>query len=171
LKIVRALGDFAVRVLEVTEVVDTGIPNDNGDDPPEKNALETLGRLSKNKKNGSNDGELRNGCHLKGLHDATLLAIGPFLETPASTTVVDWNTPGRIDDLSSTAFEGAEHIEELPEVCHFGEWEVTEAWVFELLPREVACELGILVDVVGEGMVLLVHDTFVYTKLEAKNAR
>ena len=48
--------------------------------------------------------------------------------------------------------------------------DVTESRSFELLAAKVGGELGILVDIIGEGMVLLVHEALVGAKLEADTA-
>lgn len=67
--------------------------------------------------------------------------------------------------------KGRERVQKRAQEGHSSVGKVTEAWVLELLPCVKTGELGVLVNVVGESVVLLVHDALVAAKLKAKEAR
>jgi hypothetical protein len=151
---VGLLGYFAVGVLEVAEVVDAWVPDEDWDDPPEEKGLDALPSPSQTEVDGKVERDLSYGSHLDCLHDTRLLGIGPVLETPAPAAVVDGDSEGRAEDFADAAFEGRINVEELSEVREAAKRQVTEAWVFELLPSVVARKLGVEVNVVGKRVVL-----------------
>ena len=167
-KTVRLLGDLTVGVLEVAEIVDDRVSTENRGNPPEEEGLWVLDADEVD--GGGVCGELGESGHLQLLHDATLLAVRPFLETPSRAAVVDRNAHRGEDDAASPALEGVRDVEELPEVGDAAVRDVAKGGVLELLARVVAGELGVLVDVVGVGVVLLVHDLLVSTKFEAEDS-
>lgn len=170
LEAVHLLADLAVGMLEVTNVVDRGVSDDDGDEPPEGQGGEALLGLTEEAKDYSVDGELLPSGSLETLHQTRLGTVGLCLHGPATAGVVDRNAAGRVDDAEDTARPGRPDVEELLEVGISAKGDIPKAGSFELLAAKVGGELGILVDIVGEGMVLLVHEALVGAKLEADTA-
>jgi len=169
-KTVAVFGHFAVGVLEVANEVDAGVAAQDGQDPPKDEALKALLGLPKRQQHTSVAGQLFEGRPLESLHYTALGAVGPILEAPTDTAVVNSNTGRRVEDPSGTLHEGGLHVKEHEEVCHAVLRHVAKAWVLELLSAKVAGELGVLVNVVGVSVVLLVHNALVRTKLKTKDA-
>jgi len=166
---VGLLGDFAVGVLEVAKVVDDGVSAEDGCDPPKQNSLDAFLGLAHGGNDSRVDGQLEKGSALDGLHDATVFAVVEVLEAPSRAAVVDSDAHGTVEDASDAALEGSRDIQELTEVVPASGGEVAEARVLEHFPRIVAGEFGVAVNVVGVGVVLLVHDALVFTQFEAKD--
>ena len=93
-KAVRLLGDFAVSVLQVTEVVDHWVANKDRADPPEEETLKSFLGLTKQEEGRCIRDELGNSSHLDAAHDSALLAVRPFLKAPSCATVVHWDAKG-----------------------------------------------------------------------------
>jgi len=166
---VWVLGNFAVGVLEVAEVVDDRVSAEDWSNPPKENGLNTFLGLTQRSNDGSVDGQLEKSCSLNGLHDATVLAVVEVLEAPPSAAVVDSDTHGAEQDTSNAALEGGSNVKELTKVAPATRGKVAEAGILEHFARIVTGEFGITVNVVGVGVVLLVHDTLVLAELEAKD--
>ena len=170
LEAVHLLADFAVGMLEVANVVDGRIADDNGDEPPEGQGGEALLGLAKEAKDDGVDGKLLPSSDLEALHQTRLGTVGLGLHGPATAAVVDGDAPGRVDDAQDSAGPGRPNVEELLEVGISAKGDVAEAGGLELLAAKVRGKLGILVNVVREGMVLLVHEALVGAKLETDTA-
>ena len=162
------LGNFAVGMFEVADIVDHGVSDKDRDDPPKEDRFQALTSLANGGRHRNVKAQLHQSRALKLLHNARFLGVIEFLEAPSSTRVVNSNAHGREDDTAGTALEGCENVEELHNVGVSARRKVAEARVLEGLTRVEASEFRILVNVVGEGMVLLVHDTFMFTKFKAE---
>lgn len=103
---VRVLGDFAIGVLKVPEVVDHRVAHEDRNDPPKEEAFDSLARLAEQVEHGGVTDQLRNGGPLNGAHDARLLGVGPVLEAPPKSAVVDGHAHGRANDPTNAALEG-----------------------------------------------------------------
>jgi hypothetical protein len=167
---VGLLGDFAIGMLEVAEVVHNRVAAQDGRNPPEQHALEAFLGLTKDVKHGGVAGEHGKCRHLKSAHDAALLFVGPVPEAPPSAAVVDGDSHGGVEDPAGAAREDMIDVNELVKVVDATERYVAKARVLQLFAGEVAGELGVLVDVVGVGMMPLVHDFLVDAELKAKDA-
>ena len=106
LEAVHLLAYLAIGMLEVTNVVDGGISDDDGDEPPEGQGSEALLGLAEEAKNKGIDGELLPSGSLETLHEARFGTVRLGLHGPATAGVVDGNTPGRVDDTKDTARPG-----------------------------------------------------------------
>jgi len=168
-EVVVLLGHFAVRMLKVAKVVDHGVSHKDWTDPPKGKILKSLLGSSKDEEHGGVSADLGNGSHLELTHNATILAIVPAFEAPFVAAVVDGDTHGREDDPSDSVQEGARDIHEASDVSQARKRNIAESRKLELFTSEVADKLGVLVDVVGIGVVLLVHDTFMSTHFKAKD--
>ena len=167
LEAVHLLADLAVGVLEVTNVVDGGVTDDDGNEPPEGQGGEALLGLTEEAKHNSVDGELLPSGGLEALHETRLGTVRLGLHGPTTARVVDGNAPGRVDDAKDSAGPGRPDVEELLEVGISAKRDIAESGSFQLLSAKVGGELGVLIDVVSEGMVLLVHEALVGAKFEA----
>jgi hypothetical protein len=114
--------------------------------------------------------DLTDGSILKITHDTTLGAVGPIFQAPASSTVVHWNAKGRVKDSTKTALECVRDVQKLTNVCHAREWNISKGRIIHVFPVVVAGNLGVLVNVVCVGVVLLVHDALMLSKFTAKDA-
>mmetsp|Transcript_13744 Transcript_13744/g.26328 ORF Transcript_13744/g.26328 Transcript_13744/m.26328 type:complete len:393 (-) Transcript_13744:106-1284(-) len=164
------LGDFAIGVFKVTDVVDDRVANEDGDNPPKEDGLQPFTSLADGRCNGNVERQLHEGSTLKFLHDARFLGVVEFLKAPASARVVDSHAHGRKDDAAGAALEGGKDVQELHDEGKSTRRQVTESWVFKGLARVEAGKFRVLVNVVGVGVVLLVHDAFVFAKFKAKEA-
>ena len=66
--------------------------------------------------------------------------------------------------------EGAGKIEKPAKEVKTAKRQIAETWVLQLRTSKVAGELRVLVDIVGVGVMLFVHDTLVRAKFKAKDA-
>ena len=130
-KTVGDLGDFAVGVLKVADVIDDGVTSEDGDDPPKENCFQALASLANGTGHSDVKGQLHQSRTLKLLHDTRFLAVVEFLEAPSSTRVVYRDTHGREDDTASPALESGENVKELKNVGVSARWTVAKAWVLE----------------------------------------
>jgi hypothetical protein len=133
--------------------------------------LETFLGLAKVGNKGDPMKNLEDRRSLKVLHDATVLGEVRVSKTPAGSTVVDRDATSGVKDTAKTALPGVGNVQELANVADSIEWDVSKGLVLENLAAVVASELWILVNVVGVGVMLFVHDTFVLPKLKAKDTR
>ena len=164
------LGDFAIGMFEVTDVVDDRVANKDWDNPPKEDGLQSFTSLVDGRGDGDVEGQLHEGRTLKFLHDARFLGVVEFLEAPASARVVDSHAHGRKDDAASTTLEGSKNVQELHEVGNSTRRQVAKPRILKDFARVVAGKFRILVDVIGVGVVLLMHDALVLAKLKAKEA-
>ena len=164
------LGDFAVGVFQVANVVDHGVSNENRHNPPEKHGFQAFASLANGRSDGDVERQLHQSRTLELGHDTRFLGVVEFLETPARARVVDGNAQGRKDDATRAALEGGKNVEETHEVGVSTGRQVAEAGVLEGLARVKAGEFRVLVNMVGEGVVLLVHHTFVFTELKTEKS-
>jgi hypothetical protein len=167
---VRFLRDLAIGMFQVTEVVDHRVAEQHGEDPPKHECLTTLRSLSKVGKECDVVQDLQKSSTLKIGHYARLLAVGPFLEAPPGAAVVNSNAARRKEDAPETALEGVWNIEELSNVPPTSEGDVAKTFILENGAVIVARQLGVLVNMVGVGVMLLVHNPFMLAKLEAEDA-
>jgi hypothetical protein len=167
---VGVLGDVAISMLEVADEIHSRVAAKDGRNPPEQEAVETLLALTKDDEHDSVAGELSESRHLKSAHDTTVFAIGPLLEAPASTAVVDCDSHGRVEDSAGTALEGVKDVKELEKVVDATYRNIAKARILQLLSCKGACELGVLVNVVGVSVMLLVHHFLVGAELKAEDA-
>jgi hypothetical protein len=115
--------------------------------------------------------DLTDGSILKITHDTTLGAVGPIFQAPASSTVVHWNAKGRVEDSTKTGLECVRDVQKLTNVCLAREWNISKGRIIHVFPVVAAASyLGVLVNVVCEGVVLLMHDAFMLSKFTAKDA-
>ena len=154
LEAVHLLANLAVGVLEIAYVVDGRVANDNRHEPPEGKGGKAFLGLAEDGKYQGVDKQLLPGRGLEGLHQTRLGRVGLGLHTPAPAGVVHRDAPGRVDDAQDSARPGRPDVEELLEVGITSEGDIAEAGGFEFLAAEVGGELGVLVDVVGESVVL-----------------
>ena len=164
---VHLLADLAVGMLQVANVVDGRVADDDGDEPPEGQGGEALLGLTEEAKHNGVDGKLLPSSGLEALHETRLGTVGLSLHGPSTARVVDGNAPGRVDDAKDSAGPGRPDVEELLEVGISAKRDIAESGSFQLLSAKVGGELGVLIDVVSEGMVLLVHEALVGAKFEA----
>jgi hypothetical protein len=168
---VGVLGDFAISMLEVADEIHSRVTAKDRHNPPEQETVEALLALTKDDKHGSVAGELSKSRRLKSAHDTAVLAVGPLLEAPASATVINGDTHGRVEDPTGTALEGVKDVKESEKEGDATCRHIAKARILQLLTGEGACELGILVNVVGVCVMLLVHHFLMGTELKAKDAR
>ena len=98
LEAVHLLAHLAIGMLEVTNVVDSGVADDDGGEPPEGQGGEALLGLAEEAKHNSIDGELFPSGSLEGLHQTRLRTVRLGLHGPTTARVVDGDAPGRVDD-------------------------------------------------------------------------
>lgn len=168
-KTIGDLGNFTIGMFEVAEVVHHGVSNQDGDDPPKKNGFQTRTSLTNSTSHGKVERKLHKSGTLKFGHDSRFLGVVEFLETPSRAGVVDGNTHGGTENATGTTLEGGENVEETHEVGVATGGHVTETRILERFPRIEAGEFRILVDMVGERVMLFVHDTFMFSQLETKD--
>jgi len=104
------LGDFAIGVFKVADVVDDRVPNEDGDDPPKEDGLQPFTSLADGRCDGDIKRKLHEGSALKFLHDTRLIRVVEFLEAPTGTRVVDSHAHGRKDDATQAALEGGKNV-------------------------------------------------------------
>ena len=167
-KTVGNLGNLAVGMFQVAEEVDNGIPNKDWAHPPEGKVLKPLLCSTKDEEHRKVPSNLAPGAMLNLAHNATFGAVVPLREAPFKATVVNGDSKGRINDSPDTHLEGPEDIQESHEVSHAGHWDIAEARFFKLFAGVVTGKLRVLVNVVGVGVVLLVHHALVCSQFEAK---
>jgi hypothetical protein len=115
--------------------------------------------------------ELEDHHHLEILHNTTILAVSLGLHAPSNTTVVDGPASSQIDDeMKQAATKGNGHVHKHHEELGAARGYTSKHWVLKFFVRIKACQLGVLVNIVGVGVVLLVHDVFVLIKLKADHA-
>ena len=168
-KAVGVLGYLTIGVFEVSEVVHHGVSNQHWNDPPKGDIHQTVQVTTEQAKDGNVVKNLLDRSHLQISHDTTFVAVCPFLEAPSPAAVVNWVPSGRPDDATNSALPSVGNVQELAEVADTAEGDVSKAGILEFFAGVVAGELGVLVDVVGVRMVLLVHDTLMGTKLTTEH--
>lgn len=92
------LGDFTVSVFQVSNIVNNWVTSQDRTDPPKEEICSAFRCSSKSRGNHNPMKNLNDGSSLQSLHDATLIAVGPILEAPSSSTVVNRNAEGREKD-------------------------------------------------------------------------
>jgi len=126
--------------------------------------------LTKVSKQGDVVEDLTDGGILKITHNAALRAVAPLFQAPASSTVVHWNTKGRIEYSTKTALECVRDVQKLTNVSNAREWNISKRRIIQVFSAVEAGNLGVLINVVREGVVLLMHDAFMLSKFTAKDA-
>ena len=96
-------------------------------------------------------------------------AVDVGSHAPSGATVVDGFAEGGAEEAHRAASEVEGNVEESLEVVVAAVDDPSEVGIFELFTAEEASELRILIDVVGVGVVLLVHEPLMLAKLEACN--
>jgi hypothetical protein len=109
-KHVWILGHFAVGVLKVANIVHGRISNNDGNEPPKEELLQSQGCLSNGSKHDNITEELEDRKHLEVLHNTTLLTVCLGLHAPSHTTVVNRLAPSRIDDAKQAASKREGHV-------------------------------------------------------------
>ena len=99
-------------------------------------------------------------------HNDAIVAVRPMTQRPAPTIVIDRDPSGRVDDASDAVVKSGNHVPKLHDVVCFGQEDIAKARIIQLLASVKTSQLGIFVDVVGERVMLLVHNALVYTQLE-----
>jgi hypothetical protein len=168
-KAIGNLGDFTIGVFKVTEKVDHGVPDKDGNDPIKEDGRQTLTGLTDGHCNREVERQLHPSRALQLLHNAGFFRVGPIVEAPAPARVVDGDTHSGANDTAGTSLEGGKNIKDTHEVVPTGGRQVAKCGVLEGLPRVPGSQLGVLVNVVGKGVMLLVHDALVFAKLKAKD--
>lgn len=169
-KHVWILGHFAVGVLKVANIVHGRISNNDRNDPPKEEQLSSHGCLSNGSKHDSITEELEDRKHLELLHNTTLLTVRLGLHAPSHATVVNRLPPSRIDEATQSASKREGHVYERLEELVSTRGDVSKHGILKFFTRIVACQLRVLVNIVGVGVVLFVHDAFVRAKLKAHGA-
>jgi hypothetical protein len=70
--------DFAVSVLQVTNIVHDWVAKKDWDDPPEQEGVQAFLGLPKEAKDESPVKDLDNSGPLKSVHDTALVVVGPI---------------------------------------------------------------------------------------------
>lgn len=165
LEAVHLLANLAVGMLEIAYVVDGWVANHDGDEPPKGEGGQAFLSLAEDGKYERIDEELLPGGSLEGLHQTRSRRVGLGLHTPTPAGVVHRDAPGRVDDAEDSAGPGRPDVEELLEVGITSKGDIAEAGGFEFLPAEVGGELRVLVDIVGESVVLIYVNRCRYVSL------
>lgn len=163
--------DFTVGMFQVAAVVDNWISGDDRDDPPKEHSLKAFGGSTKNGKEGDPVEKLDLSRSLKVFHDAAFLGVVKVAQGPGRSRVIHRDAGGGVEDAADAALESVKDVQELTNIGNASKGDVAERLVLEDVSRVVARKLGVLVDVVGVGVVLFVHDTLMLSKLKAKHTR
>lgn len=159
---------LAVGVLGVADVVDGAVSDNDGDNPPEENGLKAFLGASKDCKDHYVDEKLDSRSLLEVLDVHGSVHVS--LHAPSCARVVNGDTVGGTEDSHCPASKGEEDVKESLEVTVSAVGDTAELGVLQLLAREEAGKLGVLIDMVGVGVMLLVHESFVFGRFEANNS-
>lgn len=116
-------------MFEIATVVDGGVPDQDWNDPPKEHTLKALRGAAKDGQKGDPMKNLDNSRSLKVLHDSTFLREVKVSQAPASSTVVDWNASGGIEDTAQAALEGVGNVQELANITYAIQWDVSKGLV------------------------------------------
>jgi hypothetical protein len=122
---------LTIGMLEIAKVVDTWIPNEDWNDPPEKERCDAFFGPAKGGEYDYPDKKLKTCSLLQILHDATFLGVSEVFHTPSRTTVVDRDAFGRVEDAEEATLDSGPNIPKLFEVGPTILRDVPKSWILE----------------------------------------